>query len=160
MRRTSHRTGSWASWLSFPRRNLTVASKVLRKIILERMTNALEGKLRDEQAGFRKERSCCNQIATLRIMMEQILVWNTRRYMVFVDFEKAFDSVDRNVLWKILRHYGAPEKIFKAIRIILIVIDSKQECCMKVTGVRQGCLLSLLLSLVALDWVSIQAFGD
>ena len=96
------------------------------------MKNALEGKLRDEQAGFRKERSCCDQIATLIIIMEQILMWNTGRYMVFADFEKAFDSVDRKVLWKILRHYGAPEKIFIAIRIILIVIDSKQESSMKV----------------------------
>ena len=45
---------------------LTVASKVLCKIILERKKDALDSRLRDEQAGFRKERSCCNQIATLR----------------------------------------------------------------------------------------------
>ena len=84
---------------------LTVGCKVLCKIILERMKDALDGRLRDEQAEFRKERSCCDQKALLRTIVEQTLEWNTRLYMVFVDFEKAFDSIDREVVWKILRHY-------------------------------------------------------
>ena len=83
---------------------LTVGCKVLCKIILERMKDALDGRLRDEQAEFRKERSCCDQKALLRTIVEQTLEWNTRLYMVFVDFEKAFDSIDREVVWKILRH--------------------------------------------------------
>ena len=90
---------------------VTVASKVLCKIILERMKDALECRLRDEQAGFLKERSCCDQIATLTIIVEQTLEWNTGLYMVFVNFEEAFDSIDREVLWKILRHYGVPEDL-------------------------------------------------
>ena len=76
---------------------LTVGCKVLCKIILEMMKDALDGRLRDEQAGFRKERSCCDQKASLRIIVEQTLEWNTRLYMVFVDFEKAFDSIDRKL---------------------------------------------------------------
>ena len=97
---------------------LTVASKVLWKIILERMRDALEGRLQDEQAGFRKERSCCNQIATLRIIVEQTMEWNTGLYMVFVDFEKAFVSLDQEMLWRILWHYGVPEKIVRMIRVL------------------------------------------
>ena len=96
---------------------LAVASKVLCKIILERTKDALDGRLRDEQAGFRKESSCCDQIATLGIIVEETLEWNTGLYMVFVDFEKAFDFIDREVLWKILRHYGVPEKIARMIRV-------------------------------------------
>ena len=96
---------------------LTVASKVLCKIILERMKDALDGRLRDEQAGFRKERSCCDQIATLRIIVEQTLEWNTGLYMVFVVFEKAFDSIDREMFWKILQHYGVPQKIVRMIKV-------------------------------------------
>ena len=53
---------------------------------------------RSEKAGLRKERSCCDQIATLMIIVEQTLEWNTGLYMVFVDFEKAFDSIDRDIL--------------------------------------------------------------
>ena len=90
---------------------LTVASKVPCKIILERMKDALDGRHWNEQAGFRKERFCCEQIATLRIIVEQTLEWNTGLYMVFVNFEEAFDSIDREVLWKILRHYGVPEDL-------------------------------------------------
>ena len=51
------------------------------------------------------------------IIVEQTLEWNTGLYLVFVDFEKAFDSVDREVLWKILRHYGISEKIMRMIRV-------------------------------------------
>ena len=96
---------------------LTVTSKVLCKIVLERMKDALEGRLPDEQAGFRKERSCCDQIDTLRIIMEQTLEGNTGLYMVFVDFAKGFDPIDREVLWRILRQYKIPEKIVRVIRV-------------------------------------------
>ena len=44
---------------------VTVASKVLCKIVLDRMKDALDERRRDEQAGFRKERSCCGQIAKM-----------------------------------------------------------------------------------------------
>ena len=50
---------------------LSIPSKVLTKIILEQMKDAIDNVLRDEQAGFRKERSCADQIATLRIIVEQ-----------------------------------------------------------------------------------------
>lgn len=48
----------------------------------------------------------------------------------FVVFKKAFDSADREVLWKILRHYGVPEKIVKMKRVFCDT--SKQEYCIKV----------------------------
>ena len=57
--------------------------------------------------------------------MEQTLEWNTRLYMVFVDFEKAFDSLDQDMLWKILRHYGVPKKIVRESQVF-----HKQEFCM------------------------------
>ena len=83
---------------------LSTASKVLSRTILTRMQNHVEGRLGDEQAKFRRERSCCDQITTLRIIIEQSHERNTGLYMVFVDFEKAFDSIEHKMLWKILRH--------------------------------------------------------
>ena len=68
--------------------------KVLNIILLTRLLKAVDEKLREQQAGFRKDRSCTEQIAALRIIIEQSLEWNTS----FVDFEKAFDSLDREVL--------------------------------------------------------------
>ena len=85
--------------------------KVLTRIILERMKKSIDQKFRDEQAGFRKERSCTDQIATLRGIVEQTMELQTPLYVCFIDFEKAFDSVDRQAIWDILRHYGVPDKI-------------------------------------------------
>ena len=70
------------------------------------MKTEVDRLLREEQAGFRKERSCTDHIATLRVIIEQSLEWNSPLYITFLDFEKAFDSVDRTVLWKLLAHYG------------------------------------------------------
>ena len=78
-------------------------SKIPCSVILQR--------IKTEQAGFRQERSCVDQIATLRIIVEQTIEWQTSLCMNFVDFEKAFDSIDRLVLWKIRKHYGIPQKI-------------------------------------------------
>ena len=76
----------------------------------------VDDRLRDEQAGFRKERSCTDHTATLRIIVEQSLEWNSPVFVTFVDYEKAFDSIDRVVLWKLLRHYGIPEKCIVLIQ--------------------------------------------
>ena len=74
--------------------------KILNRILLERMREAVDAKLRDQQAGFRRNRSCADQIASLRIIVEQSLEWNSPLYINFIDYEKAFDSVDRETLWK------------------------------------------------------------
>ena len=84
---------------------LVSASKILSRIILDRIKSTLDSLLRDEQAGFRHERSCTDQIATLRIIIEQSLEWNSGLFLAFIDFEKAFDSVDREAMWQILQHY-------------------------------------------------------
>jgi len=52
---------------------LVIASKILSRIVLDRIKSTLDSLLRDEQAGFRCERSCTDQIATLRIIIEQSL---------------------------------------------------------------------------------------
>ncbi|KAI0216279.1 hypothetical protein LSAT2_031691, partial [Lamellibrachia satsuma] len=77
------------------------------------MKDMVDPTLRDQQAGFRQNRSCLDQIATLRIIVEQSLEWNSSLYVNFVDYEKAFDSVDRKTLWKLLRHYGVPTKLLE-----------------------------------------------
>ena len=83
-------------------------SKIPCSVILQR--------IKTEQAGFRQEHSCVDQIATLRIIVEQTIEWQTSLCMNFIDFEKAFDSIDRLVLWKIRKHYGIPQKIISIIQ--------------------------------------------
>ena len=74
---------------------LSTPGKVLNGVLLERMKEAVDPKLRDQREGFRQNKSCADQIASLCIIVEQSLEWNSHLYISFVDYEKAFDSVDR-----------------------------------------------------------------
>ncbi|CAC5404203.1 unnamed protein product [Mytilus coruscus] len=143
---------------------LSVPGKVLNRVMLNRLKNAIDEKLRDNQAGFRQNRSCADQIATLRIILEQSQEFSSSLYSVFVDFAKAFDSLDRDVLWQLMRHYGIPEKFITIIRNTYTGMQSKiiqegqlTEAFDITTGVRQGCLLSPMLFLLAVDWIIKQA---
>jgi len=76
---------------------LSVPGKLFNRIILERMKGEMDPWLRDQQAGFCPNRTC-DQIVTLRIIVEQSLEWNSPLYINFVDYEKAFDSINRDTL--------------------------------------------------------------
>ena len=80
------------------------------------MKGKVDPELRDQQAGFRKDRSCTDQIFTLRIILEQSADWNSSIYISLIDYEKTFDSVDREIIWKLLRHYGVPLKMVNIIK--------------------------------------------
>ena len=95
-----------------------MASKVVCRVILERIKFALDEKLREEQAGFLDGRSCMDQIETLPIIVEQSIEWQSSLYINFIDFEKAFDSISREVLWRLLRYYGMPTKVVNIIRAL------------------------------------------
>ena len=119
----------------------------------ERMKGSRPQPLRDQQAGFRKNRSCADQIASLRIIVEQSLEWNFTLYINFIDYEKAFDIVDGETLWKPLRHYGVPGKCtYQDMSCKIAHADQLSERFEVKTGVRQGCLLSLPFLLVT-DWI-------
>jgi hypothetical protein len=137
---------------------LSVPSKVLTRIILDRIKTTVEQKLRKEQAGFREHRSCVILINSLRVIIEQNYEWNSTMYMLFVDFEKAFDSVDRCVMWRLLLKYGIPPKIVNLIRETYngyecqVVHEGKLTEPFGVTcGVRQGCILSPIIFLLVID---------
>lgn len=95
---------------------LNVPEKILNRIILNRIKQEVDDNLRDQQADFCKNISYTDQIATLRIIIDQCAEWNSSLYVGFIDYEKAFDSVDRRTIWKLLRHYGVPNKLVNIIR--------------------------------------------
>ncbi|XP_048743103.2 uncharacterized protein LOC125656543 [Ostrea edulis] len=91
--------------------------KVLSRVILDRIAEVTDPLLRQEQAGFRKGKSSADQIFALRQILEQSNEWNSPLYINFIDFTKAFDSVNRLALERILRHYGIPDKIISIIKM-------------------------------------------
>src|SRR6218665_2457736 len=76
---------------------LPTPRKIMATVILNRMRDAIDEKLRQEQAGFRPGRSCCEQILIPRQIIEKTLMWQATVVINFVDFRKAFDSVHREL---------------------------------------------------------------
>ena len=66
---------------------LSVPGKVFNRVIFDRLKTGVDAKLRDHHAGFRKDRSCTDQIATLRIIVEQSMEWDLSLYINYVDYE-------------------------------------------------------------------------
>ena len=79
------------------------ASKVMLKILQARLQQYVNRELPDVQAGFRKDRGTRDQIANIHWIMEKAREFQKNIYLCFIDYAKAFDCVDHNKLWKILR---------------------------------------------------------
>jgi Reverse transcriptase (RNA-dependent DNA polymerase) len=86
-------------------------SKIFTSILMERIKKKTEEILSEEQAGFRLSRSMIDQIFTLRHMADKFTDLSRDLYICFVDFWKAFDSIWREGLWKVMRNLDYPEKI-------------------------------------------------
>ena len=78
------------------------ASKVMLKILQARLQQYLNREVPDVQAGFRKGRGTRDQIANICWIIEKAREIKKNIYFCFIDYAKAFDSVDHNKLWKIL----------------------------------------------------------
>ena len=96
------------------------AEKVYYRLLLNRFRPELEKILRPNQNGFRPLRSTSSQILALRRIIEELRNHQKEAAIIFIDFKKAFDSVDRNTLFQILHAYGFPEKIVKATQIMYV----------------------------------------
>ena len=109
--------------------------------MLNRMNEAMDNILQQEQAG-RKGRSYCEQIFTLRQIIEKVHARDRSLYISFVHFQKVFDSIHRMSLREILKCYGIPEKLRNIIKSFY-------------DGGRSNVRINGLLS----DWLDWQVFG-
>ena len=87
------------------------ASKVMLKILQARLQQYVNRELPDVQAGFGKGRGTRDQIANIWWIMEKARDFQKNIYFCFIDYAKAFDSVDPNKLWKILQEMGIPDHL-------------------------------------------------
>ena len=139
---------------------MSIAAKTYNRLILNRIYDPVNTVLRPNQAGFRKDMSGVEQIHTLRRIIQGAREKNLPVITTFVDFSKAFDSIKREVMWKILRHYGIPEKIVNAIRCLYETSTSSVQLNGQLSelfdvnsGVLQGDTLAPFLFIVVLDFI-------
>ena len=92
------------------------ASKVMLKILQARLQQCVNRELPDVQAGFRKGRGTRDQIANIRWIIEKAREFQKNIYVCFIDYAKAFDCVDHNKLWKILKEMGIPDHLTCLLR--------------------------------------------
>ena len=92
------------------------ASKVMLKILQARLQQYVKHELPDVQAGFRKGRGTRDQIANICWIIKKAREFQKNIYFCFVDYAKAFDCVDHNKLWKILKEMGIPEHLTCLLR--------------------------------------------
>uniref|UniRef100_A0A914X1W4 Reverse transcriptase domain-containing protein n=1 Tax=Plectus sambesii TaxID=2011161 RepID=A0A914X1W4_9BILA len=145
---------------------LSITGKVFMRILQNRLQEHHEQLAREEQAGFRPTRGCCDQIFTLRQLMEERSRCGLRTVIVFVDFRAAFDSVHWPALWSALEAEHFPERLVHLIRNTYAhgssCVRIKQSCSANFavqSRVRQGCVLSPLLFNVVIDAIMRQALN-
>ena len=81
------------------------------KILQARLQQQVNRELPEVQTGFRKGRGTSDQIANILWIIEKAREFQKNIYFCFIDYAKAFDSVDHNKLWQILKEVGIPDHL-------------------------------------------------
>ena len=136
-------------------------SKVELKILQARLQRYVDCELPDVQAGFRKGRGTRDQIANIHWIIGKAREFQKNIYFCFIDYAKAFDCVDHNKLWKILKEMGIPDHL----TCLLWNLYAGQEATVRLghgttdwfqigKGVRQGYILypAYLTSMQSTSW--------
>ena len=122
------------------------------KILQARLQQYMNCELPDVQAGFRKSRGIRDQIANICWIIKKAREFQKNIYFCSIDYVKAFDCVDHNQLWKILKEMGIPDHLTCLLRNLYAGQEATVRTGHGTTdwfqigkGVRQGCILSLCL---------------
>ena len=128
------------------------ASKVILKILQARLQHYINQELPDVQAGFRKGRGTRDQISNICWIIGKARELQKNIYFYFTEYTNAFDYVDHNKLWKILKEMGIPDHLV----CLLSNLYASQEATVRTRhgttdwfqigkGIHQGCILSSYL---------------
>ena len=133
-------------------------------MMLYRIRPPLDPLLRLNQNGLRVGRSTTAQVLALRCLIEGVKQKNLTAVITFVDFKKAFDSIHRGKLMKILRAYGIPAKIVQSISDMysntsakVISLDGETDTFNIQAVLLQGGTLAPYLFVIALDYAQRKA---
>ena len=119
-------------------------------IIKNRLNEHLEDEMVEEQCGFRKGRSCTDAVFTVQHIIEKIKEHNLPLFLLFIDYERAYDNVNRDKPWEMMGN-KIPNYLLKTIKcsyrntkVRIKFNDGISEPLHINKGVRQGCGLSLV----------------
>ena len=139
---------------------LSVPGKVFAHVLLARIQPLLDMTRRPQQSGFAAGRSTIDAILALRLLSEIHREFNRPLQVAYLDIKAAFDSVDRQALWKALRGRGVPDVLLNLIAALHNNTGARVRCGKNLSsrfsttsGVRQGCILAPALFCVAIDWI-------
>ena len=144
-----------------------IMAKIFNRLILNRIRKAIDPKLRYNQNGFRQKRSTAAQVLALRRIIEEVRNHNLTAVMTFIDFRKAFDSIHRGKMMKILAAYGVPPQLLRAIEVAysktsarVVTPDGLSDVFEILAGVLQGDTLAPFLFIIVLDYALRKALQD
>ena len=137
-----------------------IIAKIFNSMILNRIRGPIDSHLRDNQNGFRKNRSTLSHILALRRILEEARKNNLSVVLTFIDFKKAFDSTHRGKMIKILKAYGIPPRLLRAINAMysgtrskVMTPDGDTEEFEITASVLQGDTLAPFIFVIVLDYV-------
>ena len=145
---------------------LSVPGKVFARVLLNRIRQQLLDHQRPEQSGFTPKRSTVDRILALRVLTERLREYDRAVLAAYIDFKKAFDSVSREALWRLLELRGIPTRLVRLISALYSGTESAVKCGAARsdffpvhTGVRQGCVLAPSLFSTCMDWIMDRVVG-
>ena len=128
------------------------ATKVMLKILQAMLQQQVNHELSNVQSGLRKDKGIRDQIADIHWIIEKAREFQKNIYFCFIDYAKAFDCMDHNKLWKILKEMGIPDHLTCLLRSLYADQEATIRTRLGTTdwfqirkGVRQGCILSRCL---------------
>ena len=143
-----------------------IASKIYNRLILNRIRPVIDKLLCPSQNGFRLGIFISSHLLALRKIIKELRNHKKEAVITFIDFKKAFDSIDMSKMLKILVAYGIPSEIVNAIRVIYettpalqVTPEGNTDIFQVDTGVLQGDQLAPFLFIICLDYtLSISIF--
>jgi Reverse transcriptase (RNA-dependent DNA polymerase)/Endonuclease-reverse transcriptase len=137
---------------------LSVTGKLYGRMVIGRVQKVTQESISEVQCGFMPGRGCSDQIFTVQQLIEKCEDVGKKLFVAFVDLEKAYDRVNRSMLWSVLDEYGVKGRLLGAVKAMY----EGSKACVRMNGglsewfevsrgVRQGCVMSPWLFNIFMD---------
>ena len=145
---------------------LDVVGKLFARVIQDRLQEVAEDTLPESQCGFRKGRGCTDMMFVARQLVEKSIEHGSELHIVFVDLQKAYDSIPCAALWTVLDRLGVPPRLLLVVKSLhegmiarIRVSGTLTDSISVSNGLRQGCtlaptLFNIYFSAVVSHWCS------